>query len=186
MLWGLVQLRAAMGSAPPWGSVGQPASLYDVTIISGRTSSKGVPVGSVSYRSPAQRKQGDTAAWFSWRFPAWCRGRGQDLGTGCPMSTIVLSCPQAGFCLTWVSQVLSLCSWQDAAGRQAPAAGAGAPPVLQTHQAGDLPSKQGMSPAGFAVHAGTVKSLRVHISGRCRWYLFNLRCPPGFAWLVRS
>lgn len=70
------------------------------------------------------------------------------MGTGCPMSTIVLSsCPQAGFYLTWVSQVLSLCAWQDAAGRQAPAAGAGAPPVLQTHQAGRSSQQAGHKPS---------------------------------------
>lgn len=55
--------------------------------------------------------------------------------------------------------------------------------ICRHTEVGDLPSKQGRSLAGFTVHAGTIKSWFIHVSGHCRLFLFNLRCPPGFAYL---
>lgn len=144
--------ESCCGLCPALGKRGQPASFYNVTIISGRTSSKGVPM---SYGSPAQCKRKGMAAWFScccprvWRFPAWCRGGGTWTLPVHVHGHVVLLSPGSDVCLTWVSQVLSSCIWQDAALQQASAAGAGAgiAPVLQTHQARRSSQQAGHEPS---------------------------------------
>lgn len=163
--------------------MGQPASLCGVTTISGRTSSKGVPVGSVSYGRPAQHNQGGTAAWLSCCWP-WvlvvqsleCR---EGTGPGHWLSTSMgMLCLSPGSD-AWVSQVLFLLHLARCSSSEHLL-------CCRRTKLGDLPGEQGTSSAGFVVRAGSFKSSCVHISGRCRSYFFNLRCPHGFACLVRS
>lgn len=111
-----------------------------------------------------------------WGFPAWCRGREKDLD----WLSMSMLCPRPQGCLTWGTRCFpgEMMLIMELLPQERVRLLCCRHPNL-----GDLPSEQGMSPAGFGVPAGAVEPVSVHISGRCRLCCFNLRCPLGLACL---